>query len=564
MPKLVEKTGSRPPWVGLAAAAWVQMSAGNASTFPLYSAALKSVLGFNQQQVTILGVACDLGENMGLLPGYASNKLAPWAMLLIGVSSCFLGYGVLWLSVSQIVHGLPFWLLFIALVVATNSSSWFGTASLVTNMRNFPMSRGPVAGLIKGYIGISGAAFTVLFSVLLHHSASNLLLFLTVGIPVLCLAVMSFIRPCIPATGEDPSEPMYLAFLLGTSIVLAAYLVVATVVSEVYSLPSVLRYVIVAVMVLLLSSPLAVPIKMTLFRSNAKSSLPGSSDNLAKEEGESTVEEPLLIASTSDSNLGSLFQGDDDVSDMEILLAEGEGAVKKKRKPRRGEDFKIGQVFVKADFWLLWFAYFLGMGSGVTVSNNLAQIGFAFGIKDTTILLCLFSFFNFIGRLASGAISEHFVKSRTLPRTLWMGAAQLVMVFSFLLFAMDIDHTIYVATALIGIGMGFQFLSIATISELFGLRHFGINFNVILLANPIGATIFSALLAGYIYDKEADKQGNTTCIGPDCFRVTFLVLAGVCSLGTLLTIILTVRIRPVYQALYASGSFRLQPQSAGH
>ncbi|CAA7019975.1 unnamed protein product [Microthlaspi erraticum] len=560
MPKLVEKSGSRPPWVGLAAAAWVQMSAGSGATFPLYSAALKSVLGFNQQQITILGVACDLGENMGLLPGYSSNKLPPWAMLLIGASSCFLGFGVLWLSVSQIVHGLPFWLLFIALVIAANSSSWFGTAALVTNMRNFPVSRGPVAGLLKGYIGISGAAYTVLFSVLLHHSASNLLLFLTVGIPVLCLAVMYFIRPCIPATGEDPSEPMYFAFLLGTSIVLAAYLVVTTVVSEVFELPTILGYALVGFMVLLLLSPLAVPIKMTLFRSNPKRSLPGSSDNLAKEEGE----EPLLTPSTSASNLGSLFEGDgDDVSDMEILLAEGEGAVKKKRKPRRGEDFKLGQVFVKADFWLLWFVYFLGMGPGITVSNNLAQIGFAFGVKDTTILLCLFSFFNFIGRLSSGAISEHFVRSSTMPRTVWMGAGQLVMVLAFLLSAMAIDNSIYVATALIAIGMGFQFLSISTISELFGLRHFGINFNFILLGNPIGATIFSAFLAGYIYDKEAEKQGNPTCVGPDCYRVTFLVLAGVCGLGTLLSIILTVRIRPVYQALYASGSFRLQPQSTG-
>lgn len=269
------------------------------------------------------------------------------------------------------------------------------------------MSRGPVAGLLKGYIGISGAAFTVLFSMVLHHSATNLLLFLTLGIPVICLTVMYFIRPCIPATGEDPSEPMYFAFLLATSILFAAYLVVTTVVSEVFILPSILRYVLVAIMVLLLLSPLAVPIKMTLFRSNAKSSPLGSSDNLAKEEG--TREEPLLTPSTSASNLGPIFEGDDE-SDMEILLAEAEGAVKKKRKPRRGEDFKLGQVFVKADFWLLWFVYFLGMGSGVTVSNNLAQIGFAFGIKDTTILLCLFSFFNFVGRLASGAISEHFVR----------------------------------------------------------------------------------------------------------------------------------------------------------
>lgn len=110
MPNLVEKTGSRPPWVGLAAAAWVQIAAGTSSTFPLYSAALKSVLGFNQQQITILGVACDLGENLGLLPGYVSNKLPPWAMLLIGSTSCFLGYSVLWSSVNQIIHGLPFWL----------------------------------------------------------------------------------------------------------------------------------------------------------------------------------------------------------------------------------------------------------------------------------------------------------------------------------------------------------------------------------------------------------------------------------------------------------------------
>lgn len=269
------------------------------------------------------------------------------------------------------------------------------------------MSRGPVGGLLKGYIGLSGAGFTVLFSMVLHHSASNLLLFLTLGIPLLCLAVMYFVRPCIPATGEDPSEPNYFAFLLSSSIFLAAYLVVTTVVSEMFSLSTILRYVLVAVMVLFLLAPLAVPIKMTLFRSNAKSSPLGSSDNLAKEEG--IHEELLLNPSSSASNLGPLFEGDDE-SDMEILLAEGEGAVKKKRKPRRGEDFKFGQVFVKADFWLLWFAYFLGMGSGVTVSNNLAQIGFAFGIKDTTILLCLFSFFNFLGRLTSGAISEHFVK----------------------------------------------------------------------------------------------------------------------------------------------------------
>jgi len=66
------------------------------------------VLGLNQQQVTILGVANDVGENFGLLPGIACNKFPPWALLLVGSVLCFFGYGVIWLAVSQTVSNLPY------------------------------------------------------------------------------------------------------------------------------------------------------------------------------------------------------------------------------------------------------------------------------------------------------------------------------------------------------------------------------------------------------------------------------------------------------------------------
>ena len=108
MPAAV-KAGSRPPWVGLAAAVWVQIAAGNAYAFPLYSHSLKSVLGLSQQQLTILGVANDFGENVGILPGIASNRYPPWSVLLIGVFTSFIGYGVIWLAVSQTVLNMPYW-----------------------------------------------------------------------------------------------------------------------------------------------------------------------------------------------------------------------------------------------------------------------------------------------------------------------------------------------------------------------------------------------------------------------------------------------------------------------
>ncbi|KAJ8568651.1 hypothetical protein K7X08_028184 [Anisodus acutangulus] len=403
----------------------------------------------------MLGVANDIGENVGLIPGLVCNKFPPWVVLLIGSFSCFFGYGVLWLSLCQTVQHLPYWLLWIVLCVATNSSAWFSTTVLVTNMRNFPLSRGTVAGILKGYGGLSAAVYTEAYS----------------------------------------ARPFYVS------------------------------YTFLVIMVVLLMAPLAIPVKMTFYPSN-KGKM-GVSDVSEKSE-------PLLTPSSSATNLGS-FQEGDEISEVDMLLAEGEGVVKKKRRPRRGEDFKFTEALVKADFWLLFLVYFFGVGSGVTVLNNLAQIGIAQGLHDTKILLSLFSYCNFVGRLGGGVLSEYFVRLKALPRTVWMTCTQVVMIITYLLFASALNGTLYAATALLGICYGVQFTTmVPTASELFCLKHFG-------------AYLFSGLLAGFLYDNEAAKQHTSTCLGPNCFRV----------------IVLTMRIKPVYQMLYAGGSFRL-PQSSNH
>ncbi|KAB1218745.1 hypothetical protein CJ030_MR3G026628 [Morella rubra] len=555
----VLKAGSRPPWVGLAAGVWVQIAAGNSYNFPLFSSTLKSVLGYTQQQLTILGVANDIGEAVGILPGIACNKLPPWAVLLVGAVHCFLGYGVLWLAVSQTVENLPYWLLWLALCIATNSCAWFGTALLVINMRNFPLSRGTVAGILKGYIGLSAAVYTVLYNMVLDESSSKLLLFLALGLPVLCLAMMYFIRACTPASGEDSSEHVHFLFTQAASVLLGVYLLSTTVISDTVSLSEPVSYTLVAVMVILLMSPLAIPVKMTLFPTKKLGPPVNSSDNLVG----STQTDPLLTPSSSATYLGG-FNESEDASDVETLLAVGEGAVKKKRRPHRGEDFKIREALIKADFWLLWFSYFLAAGSGITVLNNLAQIGIALGVDDTTMLLALFSFCNFVGRLGSGAISEHFVRTRTTPRTFWMICAHICMIISFVLYALSLKSTLYIATGLLGICYGIQYSTmVPTASEIFGLKNFGVIYNSMALGNPIGAILFSALLAGYVYDAEAARQGSSTCLGANCFRLTFLVLAGACGVGTILSIILTIRVRPVYRLLYAGGSFR-HPSSSNH
>lgn len=96
-------------WLGLVAGMWVQGSGGSAYMFPSYSPLLKSFFKYKQLEVNNLGVAKDLGENVGLLAGMLCNKLPAWLLLCIGALESVFGYGTVWLVVSGRIAPLPYW-----------------------------------------------------------------------------------------------------------------------------------------------------------------------------------------------------------------------------------------------------------------------------------------------------------------------------------------------------------------------------------------------------------------------------------------------------------------------
>lgn len=86
--------------------------------------------------------------------------------------------------------------------------------------------------------------------------------------------------------------------------------------------------------------------------------------------------------------------------------AEGAVRIKRRRGPRRGEDFTLTQALIKADFWLLFFSLLLGAGSGLTVIDNLGQMSESLGYDETHIFVSMISIWNFLGRIAGGYFSE--------------------------------------------------------------------------------------------------------------------------------------------------------------
>ena len=171
-------------------------------------------------------------------------------------------------------------------------------------------------------------------------------------------------------------------------------------------------------------------------------------------------------------------------------------------------------------------------------------------------------------------------RKAAIPRPVWMALSQVFLFFGYILFAAAAPGSLYVGSIVVGICYGVHIsIAVPTLSELFGLKHFGMLYNFLILNIPLGSFLFSGVLAGWLYDQEASKKPHIAgtlekmlrfasfsnaadyqalgglgdppkCYGSHCFRSVFIVMAGMCALGIILNVFLILRIRPLYQDLY--------------
>lgn len=96
-------------WLVLAASILTQACSGVGYAFGSYSPIVKSTLGYNQNQISRLGVAKDIGDNVGILAGTLCDYLPTWGLFVCGAALNLVGYGWLWLIVTAQVPPPPFW-----------------------------------------------------------------------------------------------------------------------------------------------------------------------------------------------------------------------------------------------------------------------------------------------------------------------------------------------------------------------------------------------------------------------------------------------------------------------
>nr|GMC85332.1 protein NUCLEAR FUSION DEFECTIVE 4-like [Ipomoea batatas] len=511
-------------WMGFVTAVWVQAISGNNYTFSNYSDALKSLMALTQLQLNNLSVAKDVGKAFGLLAGLASDRLSTPVILLIGSVEGFIGYGVQWLVVSRRIHPLPYWAMCIFLCMGGNSTTWMNTAVLVTCIRNFRRSRGPVSGILKGYVGLSTAIFTDLCSALFADDPAKFLLMLAFIPFVVCLVAIVFLRE-VPPTVEIAGEAKYFWVINVVAVVIAVYLLAFDLTGR---HGRVFSQVFVAILLILLASPLSIPVYLMIVNRIIPANPTTSSDF------ETNPTEPLLTQETTEEK------------DTAATTAE------EKKRPVIGEDHDILEAMASGDFWILFVSFLCGVGTGLTVMNNMGQVGSALGYADVSIFVSLTSIWGFFGRILSGSLSEYFIKRGGMPRPVWNAASQIVMAVGYFLMAMAMPGSLYIGSIAVGICYGIRLaVTVPTASELFGLKHYGLIYNILILNLPLGSFLFSGLLAGFLYDSQATKTpgGGNTCIGAHCYRLVFIVMAVTCFVGFGLDVLLSVRTRNLYSKI---------------
>jgi hypothetical protein len=302
------------------------------------------------------------------------------------------------------------------ILVGQNGSTYYNTAALVSSVQSFPENRGPVVGILKGFVGLSGAIWTQIIAMINLPDQASLIFIIAVGPAMVSLTFMFIIRPVHRLNKSRPSDESGFMFIYSICLLLAAYLVGVLLLENMFDLDQNIITLFAVILIFLILLPIIVPILLVFF------SEPKNID-------EEQLLQPAMVMQneTGTDNAISkhvVFDDKNKSSNLEVpprdmvqfharVIQAVTSAVKKikqKNGPQRGEDFTLTQALVEADFCLMFLSIILGCGSGLTMINNMGQICQSLGDNNVNVYVSVISISNFLGRVGGGYFSEVIVR----------------------------------------------------------------------------------------------------------------------------------------------------------
>ncbi|KAH7690134.1 MFS general substrate transporter domain-containing protein [Dioscorea alata] len=532
-------------WFTVFASFLIMSVAGATYTFALYSKDIKTTLGYDQKTLNTVAFFKDLGSNNGIIAGIISEIVPPWIVLSVGAIMNLFGYLMIYLCLTGYLRHPHLWLICLSITVGAHSQSYTNTGVLTTCVKNFPESRGIILGLLKGFVGLSSAIFTQLYLAFYGNDSKSIVL-LIAWLPAAISVVFAYTIQIKKVVRQD-NELKVFCYFLCISLILATFLMIIIIMEKRYTFTHI-EYTASAVAIMfLLFLPLLVIIREEFFLWKQTTINPRLIQITYVSPPLPPPPLPPPPPTTTTTTTNSTTSIKFDLDNITTMF----------KPPKRGEDYSILQAIVSIDMLIIFFANFCGVGGMLTGIDNMSQIGESLGYPSHSIntFISLISIWSYVGRVTSGFTSEILLSKYKFPRPLMLSVIHLLSCSGHLLIAFGIPGSLYAASLIMGFCLGAQIpLCLSIISELFGLKYFATLYNFVGLASPLASYILNVRITGHLYDKEVAKQNRETktCIGVECFKLSFLIITAFAIAGALVLMVLVWRTRDFYKGeIYA-------------
>jgi len=553
--------------------------------FSLYSADVQHRLGWNDDEVNLLGAQKDVGFAVGgVLGGFFCDKFGIKLTALVGATLNFGGFLVVsmairgyWIPVSE---KLP---IYFAVSVAMFGISWMQTA-VVVSLLNFPLHKGYLAGFLKGFMGLGAAVYTEVYQAYFRNDSPGFLMAMAL-IPVsYVVAVLPGIQLLKPRTAGCSGQDAFLEnlacratfrtvgagffALMGVCIMLAItedrrtepigtlqwhFAIMMAVILSVFGLPAVFES----------NRAMQYMIRERLQQVSDEDEIEDEHEDENEDDDEDkngdkdADEDDHAAPPRVHRSYGAVSAGCGAFAYSQLLDRESVddptagGAAPRtlvKRFPKLGEDHTLGQTMRRLEFWLMWIPSVIGYGAGYSVSNNIGHIVASLGNNQrssVSVYVSVYSVFMAFGRVSAAFMSDLAWTAFGINGVLMLCLGYVALTLSLVGMASteNVDDLSY-STAAVGFAFGVvTTVYIPLVVEFFGAANFASNYNAIHLSGAFGSLIFGDLLFSYVYDTTEERQritgateiwdnlpdsdleenlADTNCYGPACIHQTFM------------------------------------------
>ncbi|KAL9642175.1 hypothetical protein ABK040_007179 [Willaertia magna] len=495
--------------------------------FSSISPTIKSELNLSQIEVNLIGTFGNIGTYFALPISFLNDIFGSKITLFMSSILLFSGYFLFYLVYNEIIPRLENSLSMVVLlcffmVLMGQGSAGVYAAVATTNIKNFSLKhRGKVIGILGSGVALSSALFSMLYSSFFDGALEGYLLFTSIltGSCVLILGLLfvNQIKQSTTTTNNNNNN----------------------------------------------KKDDEASVNESINQIKIEESMENEVDEFVHpvDEEEDIVDEVAMIDKVS--NVSS----DDNENETRSLLVEEQrisSSYTTFHNPKMNHIYKIAntplkdynpiQLLLSLDFYILFFIYFAGMGSGLVIINNLGSIVISFGGKDGQqhFMVQLFAVSNCLSRLMFGLVSDRF--SKYVTRATFLTGAVTLMLINQLLTLVAPLWFYYLLVILLGIAFGgIAVIGTAIISERYSPKYFAMNNSLLSIASSLGSIGLATFLAGHIY--EINIHGHSHghlkyCYGRECFQITFYITTGLCTAAFALCLILMYRTRGLYRILY--------------